>query len=84
MAKILRGEIRWADQNPTVGREQSRDRPVLNVEPRHVQRTLWHGDRHGAHQPGTTRWVPADPRNSELEATEAIVGKDQSDSYPFY
>lgn len=29
MAKILRGEIRWADLNPTVGREQSGERPVL-------------------------------------------------------
>ena len=29
MAKILRGEIRWADLNPTVGREQSGRRPVL-------------------------------------------------------
>lgn len=29
MAKILRGEIRWADLNPTTGREQSGERPVL-------------------------------------------------------
>ena len=29
MAKILRGEIRWADLNPTIGREQSGKRPVL-------------------------------------------------------
>jgi len=29
MARILRGEIRWADLNPTVGREQSGRRPVL-------------------------------------------------------
>jgi mRNA interferase MazF len=29
MAKILRGEIRWADLNPTLGREQSGERPVL-------------------------------------------------------
>ncbi|MGH9425143.1 MAG: type II toxin-antitoxin system PemK/MazF family toxin [Terriglobia bacterium] len=29
MAKILRGEIRWADLNPTVGHEQSGERPVL-------------------------------------------------------
>lgn len=29
MAKILRGEIRWADLNPTIGREQSDERPVL-------------------------------------------------------
>lgn len=29
MAKILRGEIRWADLNPTVGRELSGERPVL-------------------------------------------------------
>jgi mRNA interferase MazF len=29
VAKILRGEIRWADLNPTVGREQSGERPVL-------------------------------------------------------
>jgi mRNA interferase MazF len=25
----LRGEIRWADLNPTIGREQSGERPVL-------------------------------------------------------
>lgn len=29
MARILRGEIRWADLNPTIGREQSGERPVL-------------------------------------------------------
>jgi mRNA interferase MazF len=29
MAKILRGEIRWADLNPTKGREQAGERPVL-------------------------------------------------------
>jgi len=29
MAKILRGEIRWADLNPVIGREQSGERPVL-------------------------------------------------------
>jgi mRNA interferase MazF len=29
LAKILRGEIRWASLNPTVGREQSGERPVL-------------------------------------------------------
>jgi mRNA interferase MazF len=29
VAQILRGEIRWADLNPTVGREQSGHRPVL-------------------------------------------------------
>ena len=29
MAKILRGEIRWADLNRTVGGEQSGERPVL-------------------------------------------------------
>jgi mRNA interferase MazF len=29
MARILRGEIRWADLNPTRGKEQSGQRPVL-------------------------------------------------------
>ena len=29
MAKILRGEIRWADLDPTRGREQAGSRPVL-------------------------------------------------------
>jgi mRNA interferase MazF len=29
MARILRGEIRWADLNPTGGREQAGIRPVL-------------------------------------------------------
>jgi mRNA interferase MazF len=29
MARILRGEIRWADLNPTIGRKQSGNRPVL-------------------------------------------------------
>lgn len=29
MARILRGEIRWADLNPTRGREQAGIRPVL-------------------------------------------------------
>jgi mRNA interferase MazF len=29
MAGILRGEVRWADLNPTRGKEQSGQRPVL-------------------------------------------------------
>ena len=29
MARILRGEIRWADLNPVRGRERSGQRPVL-------------------------------------------------------
>ncbi|MDZ4860017.1 MAG: type II toxin-antitoxin system PemK/MazF family toxin [Candidatus Hydrogenedentes bacterium] len=29
MARILRGEIRWSDLNPTVGHEQGGHRPVL-------------------------------------------------------
>lgn len=29
MARILRGEIRWADLNPVWGREQAGKRPVL-------------------------------------------------------
>lgn len=29
MARILRGDIRWADLNPTIGQEQSGRRPVL-------------------------------------------------------
>lgn len=29
MARLLRGEIRWADLNPVRGREQSGHRPVL-------------------------------------------------------
>jgi mRNA interferase MazF len=31
MARILRGEIRWADLNPVRGREQAGQRPVLVV-----------------------------------------------------
>jgi len=29
MARILRGDIIWADLNPTIGREQAGNRPVL-------------------------------------------------------
>ena len=29
MARLLRGEIRWADLDPTRGREQAASRPVL-------------------------------------------------------
>ncbi len=29
MARILRGEVRWANLNPTLGHEQSGMRPVL-------------------------------------------------------
>jgi mRNA interferase MazF len=31
MARILRGEIRWADLNPVRGREQAGRRPVLVI-----------------------------------------------------
>jgi mRNA interferase MazF len=33
MARILRGEIRWADLNPVKGREQAGLRPVLVLSP---------------------------------------------------
>lgn len=33
MARILRGEIRWADLNPVRGREQAGLRPVLILSP---------------------------------------------------
>ena len=29
MARILRGEVRWANLDPTIGHEQSGNRPVL-------------------------------------------------------
>jgi len=29
MARVLRGEVRWADLNPVQGREQAGERPVL-------------------------------------------------------
>jgi mRNA interferase MazF len=29
MARVLRGEVRWADLNPVRGREQAGERPVL-------------------------------------------------------
>jgi len=29
MARLLRGEIRWADLNPVLGHEQAGERPVL-------------------------------------------------------
>ena len=32
MARILRGEIRWADLNPVRGREQAGRRPVLILD----------------------------------------------------
>jgi mRNA interferase MazF len=31
MARILRGDIRWADLNPVRGREQAGERPVLVI-----------------------------------------------------
>ena len=31
MARILRGEIRWADLNPVIGREQGGMRPVIII-----------------------------------------------------
>ena len=29
MARVLRGDVRWADLNPTVGHEQAGTRPIL-------------------------------------------------------
>ena len=31
MARILRGDVRWADLSPTRGREQTGERPVLVI-----------------------------------------------------
>ena len=36
MARILRGEIRWADLNPVRGRKQAGLRPVLMLS--HIER----------------------------------------------
>ena len=40
MARILRGEIRWADLNPARGREQAGRRPVLILSQDETRRLL--------------------------------------------
>ena len=80
MARILRGEIRWADLNPVRGREQAGLRPVL---------ILSHdvfNDRSGTviavalTRPAPTSGLSFDPRTSLQKASEEILGQNQPDT----
>ena len=70
MARILRGDIYWADLNPVIGREQGSLRPVLILSHNVFN------DRSGT--------VIAVAINSQPQrAGYPFLGKDQPDSNPF-
>ena len=82
MARILRGEIRWANLNPVRGREQSGNRPVL---------ILSHdvfNERSGtvicgrSNQQAATGGISADFASPIQESSKDILGQNRSDPHP--
>jgi len=53
MARILRGEIRWANLNPTIGHEQSGNLPVLILSTDIFQSKLGNSYCGCSNKPGT-------------------------------
>ena len=82
MARILRGEIRWADLNPVRGSEAAGKRPVLIHQSRYFQRAVWDGDCIGTNQPTAECGIPARVRTSVQGSSKEVVGQDESDTDP--
>ncbi len=78
MARILRGDIVWADLNPVRGREQAGRRPVLILS-HDIFKTLRDRHRDGAHQPAATRRFPFDVQEGkEMSKTKGTTRAGQS------
>ena len=80
MARILRGDIRWADLNPVRGQEQAGNRPVLVLSQDIFKRALRYGYRGCPHKSGSAGRLPPDVRMQGPRTTEEIVDQDQPDS----
>lgn len=80
MARILRGEIRWADLNPARGSEQAGLRPV--IKPRYLQSSLRNGYWCCIDEPVTACWVSTDSGVDQRQAPEALVSENQSGTNP--
>ena len=79
MARVLRGEIYWADLNPVRSHEQAGRRPVVVLSHEVFNR------RSGtviamAIEPGPEGGVSTDIEARGSEAAKAILGKNQSGS----
>lgn len=72
MAGILRGEIYWADLNPTVGHEQTGLRPVL---------VFWHSHRSGNHESAAESRLSFGVGTEQLETAKKVLGQDQSSAH---
>ena len=55
---------------------------MLVVQPRRLQRSLGHRDCGRADEPGTASGVPTDPGTHVSQATQAVVGQDESGQDP--
>jgi|GEM_PF-4506191 len=71
MASVLRGEIYWAELDPTLGTEQSGRRPVL----------ILHSDCCCANQSRAESRFPADAGNCRVRFSETLVGENQPDTH---
>ena len=74
MARILRGDIWWADLDPVRGREQAGRRPVLGDQSGRFRRAVRDRDCPGADQPTANGGIPADLPLAFGWIAQAIVG----------
>ena len=74
MARILRGDIRWADLDPVRGREQAGRRPVLVISQDVFKRAVGDRDCPGADQSTANSGIPADLPVAFGWLAQAVVG----------
>ena len=79
VARVLRGDVLWADLDPVRGHEQAGHRPVV-VLSEDVFNEVGNRLRRGGDQPGAEGRLSSDAGDPFRGATEAILGESQSDS----
>ena len=84
MAGILRGEIVWADLDPTRGHEQGGQRPVLVISHDVFNERSGTVIAMAITSQPQRGGISSQPRADERESAETIVGENQSDPDSFH
>ena len=79
MARVLRGDIGWADFDPVSGREHGWSASSACDQPGRFQRAFRYGDRGRYHESATTSRLSPDTGTGVEGSAEAVVGEDQPD-----
>ena len=81
MAQVLRGDIYWADLDPTKDHEQSGQRPVLILSNDIFNQRSGTVIAMAAAQSAATRGIPPHAGTGHREPAEKILGENQPDSH---